>query len=222
MQRHTESVRLATAKMREDFCEMNDGREYYLCIITFNQLTELSQPLTHSSAPYTDNYRAMGGTALYSAVYETMGVILSGLEEDPKSKVSPDLQISVCVFSDGDDRDSKQGDLTQVQRLSREVQDSDVNWQLQTIGIGIDGSRLAETMGFPPELAITVEASARGVEEAMSCSTSMTTMTPHYARELRQIPDVESGVDNTMDIDAVKDDEDPPSASDSINTLMSD
>ena len=222
-----ESVRLA----KETFNAMDDGRQYFLCIIQFNAEGHVSVGFTHSLTLPELFYSPGGGTLLYSTVYEALAMLMAALDEVENPR--DDLQVTLAVFSDGDDTMSPAADLPKLQGLARRAQTSAVNFQLQTFGIGIDAPHLAGVMGFPLEFATTVEASARGVTEAMETMTSHTTLPPGYAADPAASnevfnpppapplpPPMPPGVDNTMGTNKFPDDDDSSGTFDPLNTLI--
>lgn len=209
MASRAESVITSVQKAIETFKNTKDGRNYFISIIQFNHLAELTMPFSHVLTAPEFCYKPDGNTRLYSTVYEAVAMVIAAC--DNVEQMQPEQQITLAVFSDGDDNASQSSDLLALQGLTQIIRELQATVQLQTFGIGIDAERLAAIMGFPLDMAITVEGSPRGVEEAMADMTSITTtLTPQYAKELaeyrRQVhgappvppPPPAEGVDHTL------------------------
>ncbi len=141
-----------------------DKREQYCTIIYFADEAIVELPLTKvESNLQIERYEADGNTLLWETVYQTMKLFRQLHQNMPGGDL---LQVVVGVFSDGDDtRSDRQRQPQKLKRMAKKV--TDFGWHLFSYGIGIDGQKLAEEMGFPSDAdhAKTVEASLAGIEE---------------------------------------------------------
>jgi hypothetical protein len=232
MSKHAMAVIQAFAAARAKVAAMDDGRTYHLCVVQFSAEGKLVLPFTPAEVvPEILNYQNSLGTLLYGTTLEAIGVLASALEE--VDKPFEDQQITLAVFSDGLDGRSAESDQSDLVMAAHRLLQSHFNVQLQSYGIGIDGTRLANLLGFPRDMAVSVEHSAQGVTDAIQTMTSMTTARPLYAiegyeklleGEVSNPPPVpppppSTGLDNTMGTSHFPDDE-GPGTFDPMNTLI--
>ncbi|MBT5337747.1 VWA domain-containing protein [Candidatus Falkowbacteria bacterium] len=139
-----------------------DGRTQFCTVIAFDDEAEILLPLTLATEVVPiSNYRAKNMTLLWETVYQTLKVFRHFYRQ---ANGLADIKVYVAVFSDGDDNKSdRERQPRKVKKLARSVRA--LGWELFCYGIGIDGERLAEDMGFPTDSdhAITVEGSPEAI-----------------------------------------------------------
>lgn len=139
-----------------------DGREQFCAVITFNNRATIVIPPARADA-ISDSflYQNDYGTLLWKTVHETLKWFCTYHRlHSPKN-----LKVFVGVISDGADNKSDRAIYPQkTQKWSKRA--LDFGFELFAYGIGIDGQKLAEDLGFPTDdkHAFTLEASARSVE----------------------------------------------------------
>lgn len=157
-QKPARSVDLAVDALRAD-----GARNYYLGICSFaDRLKVLQQVMPIARVAPVSGYAAHGNTRLFGSVLEVMGFLFTQATK-AGDRIAPDLSIAVGVFSDGADTSSPTAKAP-LQKLAKMVRDR--GWNLQCFGFGIDSKWLAGLLGFDPDFAITVAASAEGMESA--------------------------------------------------------
>lgn len=168
-----EAVDNAVAALQKD----QSGVTYYLGIVSFANRMQVLQRIApvHAITPLA-GYRAAGNTRLFGTVSDVLTFLL-GQVMMAGDRIATDLSVAVGVFSDGNDNLSPES-LPLLHETAKAVRSR--GWSLQTFGIGIDSKSLARTLGFDPDMAITVRATAQGLDDATS--TFMNTMTTRLTR----------------------------------------
>lgn len=153
-----------------------DGRKQYCTVITFHDAAFVNIPLTPADQlADMNNYHTDGSsTLLWETVYQTLKLFSTAMPQ------TTNLKIFVGVFSDGGDNASDhERQPHKVKRMAQKVQA--LGWELFCFGIGIDGKKLAEDMGFPTDdkHVKTVAADEAGIREVTThFSTETTTCHP--------------------------------------------
>ena len=189
MQQHGDAPPKAVDKAVDTLKIIADGRTYYIGIVGFSDIMRVLQqikPVDKITA--LQGYRANGNTRLFATVLDVLTFLLGQLVR-AADRVAPDLSIAVGVFSDGADNlsQSAQGLLHETVASVRPR-----GWALQTFGIGIDSKRLAQLLGFDPDIAITVKPNAEGLDSATT--SFVNTMSTIWRK-----PDPSSGSDIRSD-----------------------
>ncbi|MFA4846472.1 MAG: vWA domain-containing protein [Patescibacteria group bacterium] len=142
-----------------------DGREQFCAVITFNKHATLVVPLARADA-ISDSFRYQNdyGTLLWKTVHEALkSFCLYFRLHSPKN-----TKIFVGVISDGIDNQSNKGGQPgnpvypeKTKKWSKRA--LELGFELFAYGIGVDGKKLAEDLGFPTDdqHAFTLEASVR-------------------------------------------------------------
>lgn len=107
-----------------------------------------------------------GGTPLYTSVAHV-------LERRLGEPHVPHLKVSLNILTDGDDRGSQPQDLGRLRSLLV-PQALQRGFGLAVMGFGVDGIRIARTMGFAGESSISVPATEDGLRTSFSQMTSNT------------------------------------------------
>ncbi|MBU1131735.1 VWA domain-containing protein [Patescibacteria group bacterium] len=157
----------------------DDGIKRFCTIITFADKYRVEMPITPvADSPDFYHYYPDGTTLLWKTVYKVLKELVKLFKDTPD--LEKNLKIVVGVFSDGQDNlslppDSKKNYQTRVCATAKKARDLGI--ELFTYGIGISAADLARGMGFPVDEkhAVTVEASARGIETTSSHFTEQTT-----------------------------------------------
>lgn len=150
-----------------------DGRKQYCTVVVFNDdYQAIIKPAPAEKVKPITNYCADGCTLLYETVYQALKSYraLYGIAQ-PEN-----LKIFVGVFSDGqDNRSSADRQPKKLKKMATAVQA--LGWELFCYGIGIDGKKLAEDMGFPmdDDHCQTVVANDAGVRATTQHFTAATT-----------------------------------------------
>lgn len=125
--------------------DRHDGHAYFAALLSFADDYKLEIPLG-PVGPELQNYSPDGYTLLFSTVYHGMRDLLEqfrGLSPEQQKRV----KVTVGVLSDGQDNKSDKSKYPQSLRtLAYEV--TALGWETLTFGIGINGQRLAQEMGF--------------------------------------------------------------------------
>ena len=155
-----------------------DGREQFVTVITFADNAKIEIPVSPAATVQPlEAYLADGGTLQWRTVHETLKLFCTlHRMNDPKN-----LKVFVGVISDGDDNLSNKPTYPEepypkkTQKWAKIA--LDLGFELFAYGIGIDGKKLAEDMGFPSDdqHAFTLEASVASVREATTHFTKSTT-----------------------------------------------
>lgn len=146
-----------------DTLRSDTSRTYFLGIVSFANRMQVLQRITSvDKITPLENYIAEGNTLLFGTVLDVLTFLL-GQVVKAGERIAPDLSVAVAVISDGHDNLSPQ-----AQPLLHETASAvrARGWSLQAFGIGIDSKRLAQLLGFDPDLALTVAASAEGLDTA--------------------------------------------------------
>lgn len=104
------------------------------------------------------NFQHGYGTALYAATLKGIELAESHVARCVEQREVPN--VSVVVFTDGEDSRS----MTQREPLKDKVRAvRGLGFQLRLVGIGVNAERIAFEMNFPPECAVSVPATRRGI-----------------------------------------------------------
>ncbi|MFA4846473.1 MAG: hypothetical protein WC654_08045 [Patescibacteria group bacterium] len=159
-----------------------DGRKQYCTVVVFNDdYQAIIKPSLAAKVKPITNYCADGCTLLWETVYKALKNYraLYGI-------IQPEnLKIFVGVFSDGQDNKSfKDRQPRKLKAMAKAVQA--LGWELFCYGIGIDGKKLAQDMGFPTDddHCQTVEANDAGVQATTQHFTAATTTCFHLDPKL--------------------------------------
>lgn len=151
--------------------------DHYCVVVTFADDMRVEVPFAHiSTVRPMDSYHADGNTLLWATVYAVMNELWEKYEAMLLRVHRPvSFRVVIGVFSDGEDNQSPREQFpVTLQHLASMALEA--GWELLTFGIGIDGTQLAASMGFPTDEAhaVTVAASAEGIREASQTFTGST------------------------------------------------
>ncbi len=169
MQKHGDAPPKAVDKAVEALRKDESDHCYYVGIVGFaDQMHVLQRIAPVSKITPLQGYNPKGDTALFSTVSDVLTFLL-GQAVMAGERIAPDLFVAVAVFSDGDDNLSP-GSQPLLHETAKAVRSR--GWTLQSFGIGIDSQRLAQLLGFDPDIAITVRGSAAGIDDASTTFTN--------------------------------------------------
>jgi len=154
-----------------------DGREQFVTVITFADDAKIEIPVSPAAtAQPLETYVADGWTLLWQTVHETLKLFCTLHRMNNPTN----LKVFVGVISDGDDNRSDNTIYPKKTRKWAQIA-LDLGFELFAYGIGVDGKKLAEDMGFPSDdqHAFTLEASVASVQEATTHFTTRSTTHVH-------------------------------------------
>ncbi len=137
-------------------------------VVTFSSEPRVCVPVTPVRAfPRPIDYVTSAGTRLYGATRDVLRALLAS--EAPQVP-----NVIVAVFTDGEDNASSERTRIQLVELAGVAQRR--GFTLLTFGIGVDGRRIAERMGFPfeREAARSAEATSESIVESVRATTRIT------------------------------------------------
>lgn len=139
-------------------------------VVTFSSEPRVCVPVTPVRVfPRRIDYVTSMGTRLYGATRDVLRTLLA-------SDAPQVPNVIVAVFTDGEDNASSERTRIQLVELAGVAQRRD--FTLLTFGIGVDGRRIAERMGFPfeREAARSAEATSEGIVQSVRATTRITLM----------------------------------------------
>lgn len=127
------------------------------------------QPLP--DMPKLTGYAAEGSaTRLYGTVLAALKQLL---ELQAKTEaVGGQANLILTVFTDGQDNASSPEEQTELKELCGLALEKGLD--LQVIGIGTSGQRIAHAMGFPPKVAVTIAPEPEAIRHTMAGVTQRT------------------------------------------------
>ncbi len=147
-----------------DTLRRDQSTEHATCLVTFSGDYRLEIPLTAiGELPPYSGYSTSRGTLLWRTGKRILQQMVESWDEMTLEQREK-LRVVVAVMSDGEDTRSPrtvypealQGYASAGRRRG---------WKLLAIGIGVDGQKLANEMGFDPDLAYTFKPTAEGIIE---------------------------------------------------------
>lgn len=144
--------------MREHVRKLSDLGSHQcpdVIINVFDMAMDSLVPMTRAwpSPPRIPSFPTGGGSRIHGSVLDTLSSLIDMfLCFQERGRIRP---VSLVVFTDGEDTSDPPGKYLEKLHSLTEYAVA-AGFQLIAVGIGRDGRTLAEELGFPPYLAMTV------------------------------------------------------------------